>query len=157
MATTLNKASTWTNSDGLIVGFGPAKPVKEGSVERSQGQPKVAAVVFTYDDSSSVNVPIPAGSRILDVRLKVIDAFTGGTSLTVGDGGSAVGFITATAGATANLTAGASINPDGAYAFATTDTTATELKTYASADTIDLAVNGTFTAGKGVLEVTYMA
>lgn len=156
MSTTLNRGSSWTNSDGLVVGFGTNKAAKEGGEVKAFGGVKTAEVTFNYDAMSGVNVPVPAGSRILDVRLKVHTAFAGGTSLTVGDGGSAIGFITTTNGATANLTAGAEINPDGAYVKGGTDTTAAELMLYASADTIDLASNGTFTAGKATLVVSYM-
>ena len=160
MATTLNRGSTWTNSDGLIVGFGTNRPVKEGAAQNVSGNGvKVKSVVFTYDNMSSVNVPVPAGSRILDVYIQVHDAFAGGTSLEVGDGSDADGFITATAGATANLTAGAKIIVDGVYTYdnsADGDTTAAELKAYSSADTIDMAVTGTFTAGKASLVVSYL-
>jgi hypothetical protein len=158
MSTTLNRGSSWTNSDGLVVGFGVNKPVKEGAPAKTFGVQK-RAVHFKWDDMSGVNIPVPAGSRILDVRLKVHAAFAGGTSLAVGDGTTAAGFITATAGATANLLAGAVIMVDGVYSYDDTadgDVTAAELKKYATADTIDLTVAGTFTAGEASLEVTYI-
>lgn len=157
--TTLNRGSTWTNSDGLVVGFGVNKVVKEGGEVKTFGGAKTAKVVFSYKDMSGINVPVPAGSRVLDVRIKVEDAFAGGTSLKVGDGSDDDGFITATAAATANLTAGAVINVDGVYTYDDTadgDTTAAELKKYAAADTVDVTVTGTFTAGKATLEVTYL-
>lgn len=157
-ATTLNRGSTWTNADGLIIGFGKNKPAKEGKPQEMDGGMKSAAVVFTYDDmaTGTVNVPVPAGSKIVSVALHVETTFLGGTSLEVGDGSDDNGFITATAAAVANLVAGATINSDGVYAYGATDTVAHEQHLYASADTIDVKVTGTFTAGKAALVVVYV-
>jgi transcription elongation factor Elf1 len=160
MATTLNRGSTWTNADGLVIGFGPNKPVKEGAVQKNDGNGvKTQAVIFTYDDMSDVNVALPAGSKVVDVYIDVIDAFADGTSLEVGDGSDADGFITATEGAVAELTAGKRVMAQGVYTHDNTadgDVTAYEMKEYASADTIDLTVTGTFTAGKAALVVLYI-
>jgi len=158
MSTTINRGATWTNSDGLVVGYGPNKTVVEGAPMENDGGVggvKNAAVTFSYKDTG-VNVPVPAGSIILEVKLVVGTAWAGGTAVEVGDGSSATGFITATAGAVANLTAGAVIGADGAYAFGATDTGARELHSYASADTIDVAYSGTFTAGDATLVVSYI-
>lgn len=157
MATTLNRGATWTNSDGLIVGYGSNDPVTEGGSKKHDngGGLKERAVTFAWDNTTGVNIPVPAGAEIFSVKLKVDEAWVGGTSLTVGDGSDADGFITATQGATANLTAGALIAAAGVYTQGTTDTTAREIKLYASADTIDLTVAGTFTAGSATLVVTY--
>ena len=156
MSTTQNRESSWTNPDGLVIGFGRHLPVKEGSAQNVLGDVKSSSVTFTYDNMTGVNVPVPAGTRVVSVALHVETAFAGGTSLTVGDGGSATGFIDATQGATGNLTAGAKLVGTGAYTSGATDTTAFEFKLYASADTIDLAINGTFTAGKATLVVNYV-
>lgn len=159
MSTIGRRGSTWTNPDGLVVGFGTHKPAVEGTVAKNYGGAgsiKQACVTFGYKDAASANVPVPAGARVYDVTLVIEDAFVGGTSLTVGDGSSATGFITATAGATANLTAGKVVKGDGAYLFGATDTVASEVHVYASADTIDVAANGTFTAGKATLVVNYV-
>lgn len=157
MATTLNRGSTWTNSDGLIVGYGTNKHVKEGGSRKndSGGGVKERSVTFKYTDTS-VNVPVPAGAEIIGVKLKVNDAWAGGTAVLVGDGSDADGFITATAGALAKLVAGAVINSDGLYVQGGTDTTAREVKLYASADTIDVSYSGTFTAGSATIVVIYM-
>lgn len=163
MSTSTGHASTWSNSDGLVVGFGTRKPIVEGANAKNyagKGGYKTASSVFTYKDAmvaaANVNVPVPAGSHIVSVELVIESAFIGGTNLTVGDGSSATGFIDATQGATANLTAGATLVGTGAYTKGGTDTTAQEFKLYASADTIDVTANGTFTAGKATLYVNYV-
>ena len=158
----MTRASTWTNSDGLVVGFGRNTPELAGgyTVANVVGS-KVSAVHFSYKDinaASAISAPVPAGSRVLSVRVKVHDAWAGAANaLIVGDGSTTNGYITTTNGAVANLTAGASIVPDGVYAFATTDTTAPELKVYASADTIDVdSADTDWTAGTATLEVVYI-
>lgn len=159
MSTIGRRGSSWTNSDGLVVGFGTNKAAVEGTVasnDNGEGGFKVASVTFSYKDAASANVPVPAGARVHDVALVVDVAFAGGTALTVGDGTTADGFITATPGALANLTAGKVIRGDGVYLFGATDLVASEVKVYSSADTIDVAVSGTFTAGVATLVVTYI-
>lgn len=158
------RASTWTNSDGLVVGYGPRTPEFAGSVtKQTHGAAKFAAASFDWKNLNAghaINVPIPAGSRVLAVKIRVVEGFTstGTNTITVGDGSDADGFITATAATTVTMaTAGNVILPDGVYAFGATDTGAAELKAYAAADTIDLATGMTdWTAGKGVLEVSYV-
>jgi hypothetical protein len=159
----MTRKSTWSNADGLIVGFGPNTPELTGNATCEDVQSsKAAAVKFSWRDlnaGSTINVPVPAGSRILDVRLVVDVAFTstGTNTITVGDGSDADGFITATAADTTTLVANAVINNDGVYAFGATDTGAAEIKLYAAADTIDLASAQTdWTAGSASLMVTYL-
>lgn len=152
----MTRKSTWTNSDGLIVGFGPNTPEIVGGVAKEYGtNEKTASVVFDYT-KTGVNVPVPAGAQIIGVQIRVGKAWVGGTTLEVGDGSDQDGFITAAQGATANLTAGAVINATGVYTAGATDTGAREFKVYGSADTIDVAYTGTFTAGTATLVVTYM-
>jgi hypothetical protein len=159
----MTRKSTWSNADGLIVGFGPNTPELTGNATCEDVQSsKAAAVKFSWRDlnaGSTINVPVPAGSRILDVRLVVDVAFTstGTNTITVGDGSDADGFITATAADTTTLVANAVINNDGVYAFGATDTGAAEIKLYAAADTIDLVSAQTdWTAGSASLMVTYL-
>lgn len=159
----MTRKSSWTNADGLVVGFGPNTPQLTGNATCEDTQSsKAAAVKFSWKDlnaGSTINVPVPAGSRILDVRLVVDTAFTstGTNTITVGDGSDADGFITTTAADTTTLVAGAVINNDGVYAFGATDTGAAEIKVYAAADTIDLASAQTdWTAGSASLMVTYL-
>lgn len=163
----MTRASTWTNADGLVVGFGRNTPQLTGADAKNYGGvggAKTAVVKFTYADinaASAVNVPVPAGSRILDVRLVVDTAWAGASNaLIVGDGSDTDGFITTTAGAVASLTAGAVVNSDGVYTYDNTadgDVTAAEIKIYSSADTIDVASADTdWTAGSASLVVTYL-
>lgn len=162
----MTRASTWTNADGLVVGFGPNTPQTTGADTKNYGGiggAKTALTKFDWKNlngAATINVPVPAGSRVLDVRLVVDVGFTatGTNTITVGDGSDADGFITATAATSATMaTAGAVIIVDGVYAFGGTDTGAAELKSYASADTIDLASAQTdWTAGSATLVVTYL-
>lgn len=162
MATISRRKATWSNSDGLVVGFGSHNPPTAGGVVKTVGGPKVTKTYFDWTDlnaARSIYADVPAGARVLDVRLEVNTAFTstGTNTITVGDGSDADGFITTTAADTTTLTANASIGPDGVYAFGATDTGAAELKTYSSADTIDVASAQTdWTAGQATLVVTYM-
>lgn len=166
MSTAQRRGATWSNPDGLVVGFGVQKPVVEGAAGKNyggKGGSKVAVVKFDWKDlnaAAAINVPVPAGSRVLDVRVVVDTGFTstGTNTITVGDGNDTDGFITATAGTTTTMaTAGNVINNDGVYAFGATDTGAAEIKVYASADTIDLASAMTdWTAGDATLVVTYL-
>ena len=159
----MTRKSTWSNADGLIVGFGPNTPELTGNATCEDVQSsKAAAVKFSWRDlnaGSTINVPVPAGSRILDVRLVVDVAFTstGTNTITVGDGSDADGFITATAADTTTLVANAVINNDGVYVKGDTDATAAEIKLYSAADTIDLVSAQTdWTAGSASLMVTYL-
>ena len=150
--------TTWANSDSLTIGFGPNYAEREtGAVVKTSGYLKQAVVDFTYQ-SSAPTISLPAGSVVKSAYLIVGTAWVGGTDVQVGDGTDPDGFISASQGATANLTAGAVIRAGGAYAAADTDTTAIELwKVYGSADTIDVAFTGTFTAGTARLVVDYVA
>lgn len=167
MAKQGDRASTWTNPDGLVVGYGPNNPAKEGSQTKSYvgaGGLKTSAVKFSYKDinaAKAVNVPVAAGSRIVEVKIVVESAWAGaGNALIVGDGTTTNGFHTTTAGAVANLTAGAVIPADGVYVYddsADGDATAREFKLYSSADTIDVASADTdWTSGTASLVVTYI-
>jgi hypothetical protein len=148
------RASTWTNADGLVVGFGPNTPEVTGAISAAEGGLKTAHVVFDYLDTG-VNIPVPAGSEVVAVYVEVGSAWLGGTRITVGDGTDPDGFVTEAQGATANLLAGAKIVGAGVYTKATTDTTAQEHKVYAAADTIDVVITGAFTAGTATLTVVY--
>lgn len=165
MATISRRGSTWTNADGLVVGFGQHNPPTAGGITQSHGAVKTTQTRFDWKDlnaARSVYADVPLGARVLDVRLIVRTAFTstGTNTITVGDGSDADGFITATAADTTTLTANAVILPDGVYSYDDTadgDATAAELKKYTAADTIDVASAQTdWTAGEAVLEVTYI-
>jgi hypothetical protein len=156
------RASTWTNADGLVVGFGPNTPERYAQdTEYNQGPVKEAVVFFDYTQvntaaSGSINWTAPAGSNIVGVTLEVDQAFIGGTSLEFGDTSDTDGFITAAQGATANLLAGAKIVGSGLYTKGATDTVAQEFKVYASATVLSMLRVGTFTAGKATLKIAYL-
>ena len=160
----MTRASTWTNADGLVVGFGANTPQLTGEATKNYtgiGGAKTSLTRFTWKDlngGKTINVPVAAGFKITDVRLVVDAAFTstGSNTITVGDGDDPDGYIAASATATASLTAGAVIVGAGAYLVADTDTTAPQFKVYTAADTIDLASGMTdWTAGAATLVVTY--
>jgi len=152
----MTRQSTWTNADGLVVGFGPNFPERNvAGVIETDGVVKEARLAITYE-SSGATVALPAGSVVLDVVVKVGTAWVGGTKVEIGDGSDADGWISATQGATANLTAGASIVAGGAYAIGDAATNKGLGKVYASADTLDVAITGAYTAGSADVFVRYI-
>jgi hypothetical protein len=152
----MTRATTWSNSDGLVVGFGRNFPERNvAGVADTDGVSKEAVLQITYQ-SSSPTISLPAGSVVEDVYLVVTTAWAGGTDIQVGDGTDPDGFISATQGATANLTpAGALIRAAGAYAIGDAATNRGLAKVYNTADTIDIAFTGTFTAGAATIYVRY--
>jgi len=152
----MTRQSTWTNADGLVVGFGPNFPERNvAGVIETDGVVKEARLAITYE-SSGATVALPAGSVVLDVVVKVGTAWVGGTKVEIGDGSDADGWVSATQGATANLTAGASIVAGGAYAIGDAATNKGLGKVYASADTLDVAITGAYTAGSADVFVRYI-
>lgn len=160
----MTRASTWTNADGLVVGFGANTPQLTGAATKNYtgiGGAQTSLTRFTWKDlngGKTINIPVVKGARVIDVRLVVNAAFTstGTNTITVGDGDDTDGYITTSQADTTTLTAGAVIVGAGALLVADTDTTAPQFKTYTAADTIDLASAQTdWTAGAATLVVTY--
>ena len=152
----MTRASSWTNADGLVVGFGANIPERNvAGVYDTDGAVKEAHLAITYQ-SSGANIEIPAGAVVLDVVLKVGTAWAGGTDVQLGDGTDPDGWISATRGAVANLTAGATVRAGGAYAIGDAATNRGLGKVYAAADTLDVAFTGTFTAGTATIVVRYL-
>jgi hypothetical protein len=152
----MTRKSTWTNADGLVVGFGPNYAERnDAGVLSTDGVVKEARLAITKD-SSGATVALPAGSVVLEVVMKVGTAWAGGTDVQIGDGTDPDGWISATQGAVANLTAGATVRAAGAYAIGDAATNKGLGKVYASADTIDVAFTGTFTAGTADIFVRYI-
>jgi len=152
----MTRKSTWTNADGLVVGFGPNYPERNvAGVIETDGVVKEARLAITYQ-SSGATVALPAGSVVLDVVMKVGMAWLGGTKVEIGDGDDADGWISATQGATANLTVGATIRAAGDYAIGDAATNKGLGKVYASADTLDVAITGSYTAGTADVFVRYI-
>lgn len=89
------RASTWTNSDGLEVGYGQRDSFNtESATIRTMGNEEILQVYLKYDDlptaatnaASVKNVPIPANSVITNADLYILDAFESGgaTTLSIG-------------------------------------------------------------------------
>lgn len=89
------RANTWTNSDGLVVGFGARDSKNDaGATVRTEGNVEVFSMILDYDNlpaaagtaPSSKSIPIPANSYIHSATLRVLDAFTsaGATTLDIG-------------------------------------------------------------------------
>lgn len=141
--------STWSNPDGLVVGFGPHFVERNvGAVEKGAGSMKVAKLHIDKDSvsgASGARIAIPAGSIVKNVYAKVTTTWAGGTSITFGDATTPAGWIIAADFGTP--AAGAVIQAMGAYA-----QTATEgqlpPKEYASATDLYITVTGTYTAGE---------
>ena len=152
----MTRKSTWTNADGLVVGFGPNFAERNvAGVLETDGVVKEARLAITFQ-SSGATVDLPAGSVVQDVVMKVGTAWVGGTDVQVGDGTDPDGWISATQGATASLTIGATIRAAGAYAIGDAASNRGLGKVYASADTLDVAFTGTFTAGTADIFVRYI-
>ena len=152
----MTRKSTWTNADGLVVGFGPNFAERNvAGVLETDGVVKEARLAITFQ-SSGATVDLPAGSVVQDVVMKVGTAWVGGTDVQVGDGTDPDGWISATQGATASLTIGATIRAAGAYAIGDAASNRGLGKVYAAADTLDVAFTGTFTAGTADIFVRYI-
>lgn len=152
----MTRASSWTNADGLVVGFGANIPERNvAGVYDTDGAVKEAHLAITYQ-SSGAAIELPAGAVVLDAVLKVGTAWAGGTKVELGDGTDPDGWISATQGAVANLTTGATIVAGGAYAIGDAATNRGLGKVYASADTLDVAITGSFTAGTATIVVRYI-
>lgn len=152
----MTRKSTWTNADGLVVGFGPNFAERNvAGVLETDGVVKEARLAITFQ-SSGATVDLPAGSVVQDVIMKVGTAWVGGTDVQLGDGTDPDGWVSATQGAVANLTIGATIRAAGAYAIGDAATNRGLGKVYAAADTLDVAFTGTFTAGTADIFVRYI-
>ena len=152
----MTRKSTWTNADGLVVGFGANIPERNvAGVYETDGAVKEAHLAITYESSGAV-IDIPAGAVVLDVVMKVGTAWAGGTDVQFGDGTDPDGWISATQGAVANLTAGATIRAAGAYAIGDAATNRGLAKVYAAATNLTATITGTFTAGTATVLVRYI-
>lgn len=152
----MTRKSTWTNADGLVVGFGPNFAERNvAGVLDHDGTVKEARLAITHQ-SSGAKVDLPAGSIVLGVVMKVGTAWVGGTRVEIGDGTDPDGYISSTQGAAANLTAGAAIVAGGAYAVGDAATNAGLPKVYAAADSLDVTITGSFTSGTADVFVRYI-
>lgn len=150
---TLSRKAEWSNSDGLVVGFGNRFPERQATaVSNILGSKQELSMDFTWA-STSPALAIPAGFVVESMALVIGTAWvsTGTVTMTIGDGGDADGWFTATELTEANLTAGAIFKSYGAYTQgddggAAEPLSAAPAKQYTSADTIDVAVSGSSNA-----------
>lgn len=89
----MNKASIWSNKDGLAVGFGPrsvesnsAAALSQGGVEQEVVMKVVGSGLAATPTAAQLanTAVIPAGAQINSVRVVVDTAFVGGTSVDLG-------------------------------------------------------------------------
>lgn len=89
------RSETWTNSDGLDVGFGARDSLNDnGATVRTQGNVEIFAMELDWDNlpaaagtaPSSKSIPVPAGSTIHRATFTVTEVFASGgaTTLTIG-------------------------------------------------------------------------
>lgn len=73
------RSATWTNSDGLVVGFGARDSKNDnGATVRTEGNVEILQMTLDYDNlpadagtaPSSKSIPIPAGSVIKSAHLQ---------------------------------------------------------------------------------------
>jgi hypothetical protein len=152
----MTRKATWTNADGLVVGFGPNYSERNvAGVYETDGAVKEAVLQVTFQSSGAV-IAIPAGSAVIDVTLTVGAAWLSGTKVEIGDATDPDGWITAAQGATANLTAGAEIVAGGAYAVGDAATNRGLAKVYAAATDLTATITGAFTTGTATVLVRYI-
>lgn len=153
----MTRKATWTNSDGLVVGFGPNSPERNEAAFRQEGETKTAKVsvdcVNSTFGAAGARVAIPATSIVKNVYAKVTETLVGGTSISFGDAGNVAGWILAASIGTPTI--GGVIQGDGAYAFTATEGQLSP-KEYAAATDLYLTKVGTYTAGKFDLFVEYV-
>jgi hypothetical protein len=155
----MTRPTTWSNSDSLVVGYGPniAERLVAG-VQKDAGAVKTAKLQFTWESTmgaSGAKITVPAGAAVKTVWMKVGTAWLGGTSLAFGDGSGTGSWITATQGALANLTLNTTINAQGAYAYTATEGQLPP-KVYAAATDLYITKVGTMTAGTAEIYVEYV-
>lgn len=144
--------STWTNPDGLVVGFGTnvSEVGDVTAVISTDGYSKEVALDFDYTNATP-SISIPAGAIVTDVILFVKSNWATLTSLEVGlTGGDTDAYLTAIAAA--------SLLADTAFANTGVELDNENAEPFASADTIDVLYNGSApTAGTARLVVRYIA
>lgn len=153
----MTRASSWTNADNLVVGFGPNTPERNLPAETQDMVYKIAKISFDAVTSTAgaagARVTIPAGSVLHRVVVRITEAHAGGTSITFGDAGTPAGCVTAAQWG--NPALNASFEGQGAYMF-----TATEGKLPGRAITTNtdffFTRTGTYTTGKAEVYIEYI-
>ena len=173
----MSRGNTWTNKDGLVVGFnehtvdngvsavvGGSGPVKTAQVELEDATALEVAGSLTVASFKPQDIVIPRGSRILEASFQVKTAFTTSASGALNIGTNSGGLdgaytdddengIDAAIAVTALDAIGAVVACDGALVAGVTTAGANatgDVKLCFSYST------GVFTAGAGVLTVRYI-
>lgn len=168
----MSRGSTWTNSDGLVVGFGAhSKDNDIAAVTSERGSVKTLVLEINGTDVPSSwaaanvkpqGVVIPRGAIITKSTFEVVVAFTsgGGATLSIG-----------TYGGTAYTTTDVAAGIDSAIALTAIDTIGETVQNDGTLVGGTVPVGGTadtecvigftygtaaFTAGKGILTVQYI-
>lgn len=156
------RQATWTNSDGLVVGFGPRDSKNDnGAVVETIGNVEVFQMNLDFDNlpaasgtaPSTKSIPLPANAVINDAVIQVTEAFTaaGAATLTLGLKNSAGTAIDAdgidAAIAVAALSLGATIQCDGALVGADIGT--------ADGYIASAVATGPFLTGHAILTIEY--
>lgn len=157
------RANTWTNNDGLVVGFGARDSKNDaGATVRTQGNVEVLQMILDYDNlpaaagtaPSSKSIPVPANAVIKSAHLHTTSDWATADSATLD-----IGFVNS---------AGTEIDQDGidaAIADSALDTGDTVVCDGAlvGADVgtsdayISCEVNtGSFTSGQSTLTIEYI-
>ncbi len=156
------RANSWTNSDGLFVGFGTRDSSNQNAATvRTMGNVEIMQFPLNFDNMpasgtapSSKSILIPRHSTMTAGNFRVSEAWAGGTNIdfgTMDSAGVAIdddGFDVAVL--TAALTLDAVIDFNGAL-MNDIDTSIGVVDTYFAT-----LVTGTFTAGKGIVTLEYI-
>jgi hypothetical protein len=161
----MTRATTWTNSDGLIVGFGRHYAEREdGGVVKTEGGMKEARLYFDYNTPTTVSphgIVLPAESLLVAAWVEVGQAWATSDAgkIEIGYIGGDVDALVddldeqAATGGTAN----SKFYGDGPDIVATTDTTAPNLPISLASETrIGITKTNNFTAGTATLVVRYI-
>lgn len=159
----MSRGATWTNSDGLVVGFGTRDSKNNNAATvRTQGNTEVIQMILDYDNlpaaagtaPSSKSIPIPANAVILRATLHTLSDWATGDSATLD-----IGLVNS---------AGTEISQDGidaAIAAGALDTGDTVIcdGAYIGVDvgTVDAYIScevntGSFTTGQSQLTIEYV-
>jgi hypothetical protein len=151
--------NTWTNADGLVVGFGTRDTINlEAGLIHTVGNTQEIQMDVYYDKEVTAYAPksavIPAGSVVRSARLVVTEAFADGTSVSVGiDDVNGIGNNDLDIDALIGVTNTASIDAIGNSiegSGASVNGEAMSEDVYITVDII-----GTYTAGQAKLVVTF--
>ena len=172
----MTRASTWSNADGLIVGFGPNYPERQAGGEvKTEGNMREALLDVTFASTfgeAGASIQLPQNAVVTNATFEVTTAWASADSgtLAIGHDEADVAdtdalFLPATLAAAGLTPAGKVFTGDGAYFKAGTDATAQRLAANIT-DSFDDATKGAvvfftkannFTAGAGRLVVQYYA